>query len=87
MTYQHVKFDIDPKGLPPLTKGELVNFSAPTVVMYGEKDIFFKARKGIEKAKEIIPNLVTAKTIAGQGHLMGQEAHSQLYTEIGAFLQ
>ena len=85
--YQHVKFDIDPKGLPPLTKDELANFSAPTMVMYGEKDIFFNAEKGIEKAKEIIPNLIMGEVIAGQGHIMGEEAHPQVYNEISDFLK
>lgn len=85
--YQHVKFDIDPKGLPPLTKDELANFSAPTMVMYGEKDIFFNAEKGIEKAKEIIPNLIKAEVIAGQGHIIGEEAHPQVYNEISDFLR
>lgn len=85
--YRHVKFDIDPRGLPPLTKDELANFSAPTMVMYGEKDIFFNAEKAIAKAKDIIPNLVVAKAISGQGHIIGEEAHPQLYRKIAEFLE
>ena len=85
--YQHVKFDIDPKGLPPLAKDELAHFTAPTMVIYGEKDIFFNAEMGIAKAREIIPNLAVAKVIAGQGHMMGEEAHSQLHDEISHFLK
>jgi len=84
--YQHVKFDIDPKGLPVLTKDQLADFCAPTMVIYGEKDIFFNAEKSIMQAKEIIPNLVTANIIAGQGHIIGEDAHPQIYREIDDFL-
>lgn len=84
--YQYVKFDIDPKGLPPLTEDELANFSGPTMVLFGENDIFFNAEKGIQIAKQTIPNLVMAEVIAGQGHLIGEEAQSQVYGKIGDFL-
>lgn len=85
LSYRHVKLDIDPKGLPPLTKDQLAGFSAPTMVVYGEKDLFFNAARGVEKAKEIIPNLVTAEIITGQGHIMDEEAHSQVYGKIRDF--
>lgn len=84
--YRHVKFDIDPKGLPPLTKDDLASFSAPTMVLYGEKDIFFDAIRGIEYARQTIPNLAAAETISGQGHLMGVEAYVRTYARISDFL-
>ena len=36
--------------------------------MAGEKDIFFPAEKIIPRAKEIIPNLIAADCLKGEGH-------------------
>ena len=84
--FQHVKFDIDPRGLPPLTKKELADFAAPTCVLFGEHDVFFNAKNGIEKARGIIPNLVVAEPIKGQGHILGEEAQDQVYGKIERFI-
>ena len=55
--------------MPRLTsEEELKNYNAPTLVLAGEKDIFFPAEKIILRAKEIIPNLIAAECLKGEGH-------------------
>ncbi|RCV65001.1 hypothetical protein C5S53_05930 [Methanophagales archaeon] len=55
--------------MPRLTaKEELKNYTAPTLVLGGEKDIFFPAEKIIPRAKEIIPNLIAAECLKGEGN-------------------
>ena len=86
LSYLHIKADIDLKGAPPVTKEDLANFTAPIFVAYGEEDIFFDAAKSVERAKQIIPNLVSAQIIAGQGHIMCQKAQARVYNQISDFL-
>jgi len=64
--YLHYKLETK---MPRLTsKEELKNYTAPTLVLAGEKDIFFPAEKIIPRAKEIIPNLIAAECLKGEGH-------------------
>jgi len=86
--YLHLKFNSElvVHGVPPLSKEDLVDFSAPTMVVYGEHDIFFDARKSVAQAKEILPNLIEAEIIEGQGHAMDQKVHEQVFTRVREFL-
>ncbi|MFQ5865635.1 MAG: alpha/beta fold hydrolase [bacterium] len=64
--FLHVKLETK---MPRLTsEEELKNYNAPTLVLAGEKDIFFPAEKVIPRAKEIIPNLVATECLKGEGH-------------------
>lgn len=59
--YLHYKLETK---MPRLTsEEELKNYNAPTLVLAGEKDIFFPAEKIIPRAKEIIPNLIAAECL------------------------
>jgi pimeloyl-ACP methyl ester carboxylesterase len=76
--FRHTKLDSATREMVPLTKADLANFSAPTLVFYGEKDNLSDAQKGVARAKEVIPNLVAAEIVPGQGDFLGKEAQSQV---------
>jgi 2-hydroxy-6-oxonona-2,4-dienedioate hydrolase len=86
--YLHLTFnkELVIHGVPPLSKKDLAGFSAPTMVVYGEHDMFFDARKSIAQAKQILPNLVEAEIIEGQGHMPNKETHNQIFRRVREFL-
>jgi pimeloyl-ACP methyl ester carboxylesterase len=65
---------------------ELVKFKAPTIVFSSENDIFFPSDKINSRAKEIIPNLVYAKTLKGNGHFPSRESLALINYEIMKFI-
>jgi 2-hydroxy-6-oxonona-2,4-dienedioate hydrolase len=85
--FRHVRFDIDPKGLPPVAADALARLRAPLLVLYGEHDLFFDARKAVARARMVLPNLAGAEIIPGQGHVLGTEAYDRVYGQIAAFCQ
>lgn len=45
--------------MPKLTtRDELAHFSAPTLIIAGEEDIFFSENKVKKSAEQIVPNLI-----------------------------
>lgn len=64
-----VKHVVNELEMPrPATKSELAKFTAPTLVLAGEKDIMFPGDAVLERAREIIPNLVAAERLDGCPH-------------------
>ncbi|WP_458123526.1 alpha/beta fold hydrolase [Paenibacillus sp. Z3-2] len=81
--FKHVSLEQD---MPKITEQqELVNYTSPTLLLVGEKDIFFPADKLIERARKIIPNLQTIKY--DTGHFPSQDVLVQMNEEIQQFLQ
>ncbi|WP_458460378.1 alpha/beta fold hydrolase [Paenibacillus sp.] len=81
--FKHVSLEQD---MPKLTeKEELVNYTSPTLLLVGEKDIFFPADKLIERAREIIPNVKAVQY--DTGHFPSQDVLTQMNREIIQFLQ
>ncbi|MFX0077088.1 MAG: alpha/beta fold hydrolase, partial [Candidatus Hermodarchaeota archaeon] len=61
--FKHVKIIT---GMPrPVTKAELKDYTAPTSIIAAKQDILFPGELVVRRAKEIIPNLVTAECIEG----------------------
>ncbi|WP_233713491.1 alpha/beta fold hydrolase [Lederbergia citri] len=62
--------------MPKLTeKKELANYNSPTLIIAGEKDVFFPESKVKKAAEEILPNLTEFKTydmghFPSEGHLI-----------------
>lgn len=83
--YRNVKLETKMPRLA--TAIELKNFLAPTLVLAGEKDIFFPASKILPKAKKIIPNLVIAESLPGSGHFPNAKALNYINNKILSFLQ
>lgn len=86
--YLHLTFnkELVIHGVPPLSKEDLAGFSAPTMVVYGEHDMFFDARKSIAQAKQILPNLIEAEIIEAQGHMPDKDTHNRIFRRVREFL-
>lgn len=83
--YLHYKLETK---MPRLTtEEELKNYTVPTLVLAGEKDIFFPAEKIIPRAKEIIPNLIAAECLKGEGHFPAIESLGYINERILRFLK
>ncbi|WP_134699447.1 hypothetical protein [Ammoniphilus sp. YIM 78166] len=81
--FTHVKLEQD---MPKLTeKAELIDYRSPTMVVTGSKDIFFNGLDVIQKAKEIIPFLVSAKTYE-MGHFPSEGQLKLINNDIKGFL-
>ncbi|OAB47152.1 alpha/beta fold hydrolase [Paenibacillus antarcticus] len=81
--FTHVKLEQD---MPKLTeKKELANYSAPTMLLVGKKDIFFPAINVMRAAEAIFPNLVTTITYE-MGHFPSQELFKEINNDIKMFL-
>ncbi len=82
--YRHVKLDSD---LPrAATEAELSHFDAPTMVFAAEDDIFFPGEAVIRRAREIVPNLVSAEILRGSRHVPSREGFARINGEIERFL-
>jgi pimeloyl-ACP methyl ester carboxylesterase len=54
-------------GLPRLAgQAELARFTAPTLVVAGERDPLFPADRVLARAREVIPNLTATERLAGR---------------------
>ncbi|MED4601048.1 alpha/beta hydrolase [Paenibacillus validus] len=81
--FTHVKLEQD---MPKITeKRELVNYSSPTMVLAGTKDIFFPSEKVIAAAEAIIPNLAAA-TVYEMGHFPSEPFLQKINSDIKQFL-
>lgn len=81
--FTHVRLEQD---MPKLTeKRELLNYSSPTMVLVGKRDIFFPDEKVIKTAKAIIPNLVSTITY-DMGHFPSEAYLIRMNHEIKQFL-
>lgn len=81
--FTHVRLEQD---MPKLTeKNELLNYSSPTMVMVGNRDIFFPAHKIVETAKKIIPNLVSTRAYE-MGHFPSESHLNTINQDIRQFL-
>ncbi|WP_163100364.1 alpha/beta fold hydrolase [Peribacillus alkalitolerans] len=82
--FRSVKLEQD---MPKLVKEkELQNFKAPTMIIGGEKDIFFPGEKLIHRANQIIPNLVESK-LYGSGHFSSEMVLEQVNRDMVSFLK
>jgi len=67
---------------------DMKQYSAPTLLITGEKDILFPGEKVIERAKTIIPTIET-HLIIGSGHMnrIGMQKHVEVVNKIISFLK
>jgi len=83
--FLHVKLETQMPRLA--TKEELMGSKAPTLVLAGEKDIFFPADKILPRAKEIIPNLIAAESLQESGHFPSMNTLYYINDRIRMFLK
>ncbi|PFA62951.1 alpha/beta hydrolase [Bacillus sp. AFS015802] len=73
--------------MPKLTtKEELSNYSSPTFIIAGKKDVFFPESRLNKAAREIIPNLIAFKTY-DMGHFPSEEHLIKINNDIVEFLK
>lgn len=81
--FRHVKLEAEfPR---PITPADLKGFTAPTLLLAAEKDIFFPAHAIVPRLKAAIPHLV-AETMAGSCHYPSQEGVTFINRRIRRFL-
>ena len=83
--FVHVKLETQMPRLA--TKEELMGFRTPTLVLAGEKDIFFPADKSLPRAKEIIPNLIADESLQESGHFPSMKTLYYINDRIRMFLK
>jgi len=66
---------------------DIKNYTAPTLLITGEKDVMFPGEKVIASAKTIIPNLKTY-LMKGNGHMcmLSSEKYKHILKIIADFL-
>ena len=83
--YRHVKLDSD---LPrKATTEELEDFHSPTLVFASENDIFFPGEAVLQRAREIISNLVSAELLRDCRHIPSCEAFVLVNEKTEGFLR
>ena len=70
----------------PVTKAELVNLTAPTMVIAAEKDAMFPGKAVTKRAKEIFPNLTVAECLKGGTHYSSTQDLAYVNKRIDEFL-
>ena len=83
--YLHVKLETKMPRLA--TKEDLAGFRAPTLVLAGEEDIFFPSDRILPHAEEIIPNLIAAECLKGEGHFPSIKNRKYINERILRFLK
>jgi pimeloyl-ACP methyl ester carboxylesterase len=84
-SFNHVRVKA---GMPSnAKKADMQNYTAPTLLIAGEKDVMFPGEKVIARAKTIIPNLKTY-LMKGSGHMcmLSSEKYQHVLKMIADFL-
>jgi len=82
--FQHVRVEAE---MPrTVTKAELENFVAPTLVIAAEKDVMFPGKAVINRAKEIFSNLTVVECLKGGTHYSSQPDLDYVCERIAEFL-
>ncbi len=83
--YRHVKLDT---RLPRIaTEQELRGFGEPVAVFASEQDVFFPGEAVVDRAQEIVPNVVSAECLRDCRHVPSKAALGHVNEEILAFLE
>jgi pimeloyl-ACP methyl ester carboxylesterase len=82
--FRHVH--IEPEMPRNVTGEEMARFTAPILVLAGEKDRLFPAQQVIARARQVFPNLVAADIIPGSPHFISERRLPDLNRRIDAFL-
>jgi pimeloyl-ACP methyl ester carboxylesterase len=82
--FQHVH--IEPEMPRNVTVDEMRRFTAPVLVLAGEKDRLFPAQKVLARARQVFPNLVAAEIIPGSPHFIPGHLLPAINERIDQFL-
>jgi pimeloyl-ACP methyl ester carboxylesterase len=70
----------------PLTDDELRRITSPTLVLVGEQEHLYHPSAAVERARRLIPGLVSADILAYAGHTLMQEQPEVVAARLLAFL-
>jgi len=83
--FQHVRVEAE---MPrPVTKAELADFTAPTLVIAAEKDAMFPGEAVIKRANEIFSNLTVVECLKGGTHYSSKSDLEYVTKRIAEFLE
>ncbi len=83
--FQHVRVEAE---MPrPATRAELLNFTAPTLVIAAEKDAMFPGEAVTKRAKEIFSNLTVVECLKGGTHYSSKPDLEYVNKRITKFLE
>ena len=83
--FQHVRVEA---AMPrPATKAELVDLTAPALVIAAEKDAMFPGEAVTKRAKEIFSNLAVVECLKGGTHYSSQPDLEYVNKRIAEFLE
>ena len=77
--------ELETRTAPPAVPERLAGLTAPVLVLAGEHDPMFPARRVLERAPAIFPNLVAAEAIPG-AHLQDADGVRRLGDRLAPFL-
>lgn len=82
-----LKYFKAPRELPPrLTDDDLRKITAPTLLLMGQDERFFKVEAVLARARALLPNLCAAEIVPDVGHMMNIEKPEVVNTRILRFL-
>jgi pimeloyl-ACP methyl ester carboxylesterase len=83
--FRHVRIEWQmPRNV---TRKELVDFKAPTLVIAAERDAMFPGQAVVKRAREVFPNLIAAEVIAGAAHYPTRYHQAYLIERCERFLR
>jgi hypothetical protein len=83
--YRHVKLDTQMPRVA--SEEELGGFGEAVALFASERDVFFPGDAVVARAREIVPNLVTAECLSGSRHIPTRAALGHVNEEFLAFLE
>ena len=66
---------------------DLTNYHAPTLVLAADQDILFPGPAVLQRAREVIPNLVAAEVLTSSTHFIPASLWDYLCERIDRFIQ
>ncbi|WP_284645540.1 alpha/beta fold hydrolase [Paenibacillus silviterrae] len=82
--FTHVRLEQDmPESV---SEAALKDYTAPTLLLTGSRDIFFPGEEVVQRARRIIPNLADTKIYCESGHFPSPEAKEMMNADIRGFL-
>ena len=85
MVYKHLKLEAEmPRSIQP---ADLKDFHAPTLVLAAEKDVLFPPQAVLQRARQVLPNLIAAEVIPGSAHFLPPHLWDGLCQRIDRFLE
>lgn len=72
---------------PPLTDEELRQLTAPTLLLMGQYEALFKPSVVVARARQVLPDLITAQIIPDAGHILPYEQPDLLNLTLQEFFK